>query len=122
MLKDFQEQVKREEGYVLSDGTLCPLAILCKVYDFLEDWGIVYELDGIRKAIGLEEGVASARQAYYYDELINPDEGDAEYIWQDEVTGFLDYIAPKGYYFGNIEGDWSHIGWFKIEGKPTVKS
>lgn len=36
-------------------------------------------------------------------------------MWHNEVWNELERIAPEGTYFGTLEGDGSHFGWFELE-------
>ena len=44
---------------------------------------------------------------------------EAYLMWHEEVWDMLIRIAPQGTYFGTLEGDGSHFGWWDDEDEET---
>ena len=113
--KIFQEKVKRNVGYIFSEGTHDYEALLAKAYDFLCDFSIRTDLrKEIGKALGVPEG-KSAELLHFYNDLPDSDIEVLSSLWNEEVFYFLENLSPSGYYFGTQEGDGSCFGWFKVE-------
>lgn len=121
-IKQLQDTIIREEGYILSDGTLNLNDLLSKAYDVF----VRYEMDDeklkkdiisvftLKKEIGEYESLFVEK--YYGDAEIKDDAmDDAYYIWNEDVFNFFNEIAPNGYSFGSSEGDGALIGWFKYD-------
>lgn len=114
---DFQKHVRKNEGYILSDGTLNLEHLLSKAYDFI----VLYNLETELKEDILEcfeydgevNGDLFLKQ--YYDEARLNEDYNATVLWNEDVYMYFNEIAPDGYYFGSSDGDGALIGWFKYE-------
>ena len=68
----------------------------------------------------LPEGEAKQEQESRWNELFSHDEDEdganeqIDYLLED-LTAALEKIAPKGMYFGSLEGDTADIGFWTIE-------
>lgn len=114
--ESLKKKIRKEEGYILSDGTLDYQALLCKAYDLINDFGIRTGLKKeIAESIGFDlTGIGlSAFGAYYHNQLTYT-KGDLAYLWSEDVFNLFSSISPIGYYFGSLDGDGACIGWFKI--------
>ena len=130
----FKQFTTKNEGYLLSDGTLNNLHLLTKAYDFIDLW----ELESSRitelkqdilkcfKATEYDNYVIEGKnlfmQQYHseielksYDEMQEEYGWSHDYLWNEDVFNFLSNISPDNYYFGSSEGDGACIGWFKFE-------
>jgi hypothetical protein len=119
IIKEFHNFVINNEGFVLSDGTLNSVHLLAKAYDFLKNNELnenlrkeiltVFEVDGV-----IEEGLFAKQ---YWGEATIPQEKtfEANEILNEDVFNYFMEISPKGYSFGNQEGDGACIGWFRYE-------
>lgn len=123
---DFQNSVRKNEGYILSDGTLNLEHLLPKAYDFLDYYKIrnvklkkdileCFEIDG--------EFLGGLFTKQYYGEARLKDDSEsmekANYLWNEEIYNFFNEISPNGYIFGSSEHDWALIGWFKYESEEV---
>lgn len=125
-IREFQADVRNGEGFILSDGTLDVVALLCKAHNLMASYNIDYRKGkskslrkDILKALGLPASgkeKVSAFEAYYYGR-IQPKASMEElgYLWNGDVFNMFNMISPKGYYFGSHPGDGACIGWFKVE-------
>lgn len=114
---DFQKHVRKNEGYILSEGTLKLEHLLSIAYDFI----VLYNLKTSLKEDILEcfeydrevNGDLFLKQ-YYGEARLNEDY-NATVLWNEDVYMYFNEIAPDGYYFGSSYGDGALIGWFKYE-------
>lgn len=113
-IKDLQKDIRKEEGYILSDGTLNLTHLLPKAYDLMLSYNLQTNL---KKEI---ESVFTAlptfhNQYYGETEIIEDKMEDAVYLWNEDIFNYFNNISPNGYYFGSSEGDGACLGWFKYE-------
>lgn len=118
--RDFQKDVRKNGGYILSDGTLNLKHLLPKAYDLMVAYRIRTTLpEEILKVVKVEGdvGFADLFLKQYYGEMTIPEENeqDATYLWNEDVYNFFNELSPAGYYFGGSDGDGACIGWFKME-------
>ena len=125
-VKEFQADVRNNGGFILSDGTLEVVVLLCKAHDLMASYDIDCSKGRgkslrkyILKALGLpasDRERVSAFEAYYYGR-IQPKASmeELEYLWNEDLFNMFNTISPKGYYFGSHPGDGACIGWFKVE-------
>ena len=121
--KELHEAIAKNEGYILSDGTLNLRHLLPKAYDLLN----YYELGAELRAeiltcfnpvgdVELDPQQSLFLYQYYDDAELNEDKlEDANYLWNEDVYNFFNFISPDGYFFGSSEGDGACIGWFRYE-------
>ena len=136
----FKDFVTKNEGYLLSDGTLNNLHLLTKAYDFIDLW----ELES-SKITELKQDILKCFKATEYDnyviegknlymqqyhseiELKSYDEMQEEYgwthndLWYEDIHNFLNEISPDNYFFGSSESDGACIGWFKFENEDITE-
>lgn len=127
-IKDLQNKIIRNGGYILSDGTLNLQHLLPKAYDIL----INYELDDnfeLQNEIlscfelriwsnqeFINKGFSLFVEQYHNDAKLKDDKQiEASDIWEEDINELFNNIAPDGFYFGSTEGDGACIGWFKYE-------
>ena len=116
-----QKDIRKNKGFIFSDGTLNPQHLLPKFYDLLTDYNI--QASSLKKDIeacfrptsnnGSELKPTFHNQYHSLIRLVY----DIEFI-NETITScydFLDSIAPEGYYFGSTDGDGACIGFFKYE-------
>jgi len=128
-VKDFHKVVHKHGGYVLSDGTCNLKHLLPKAFDFIRMYNMRDKkgvADLILMSHRFEDGYdfdhkkpgLFAAQYYGHATLIEDDYQcveDNNWLWHEEVFNYFNDIAPRGYYFGHIDGDGACIGWFRQE-------
>lgn len=119
-IRDLQKTIKKNQGYIMSDGTLNPKHLLPKYYDLLNCYNI--KSQKIKKEIEACFTPKKYKPTFYNQyynniQLANETIEDQEGIsWiLEKLSDFLNNIAPKGYYFGFSEGDGACIGFFRYE-------
>jgi hypothetical protein len=111
-IKDLQKDIRKHQGYILSNGTCNLQHLLPKAYDLIKGYNLRTALPK-----DIEEvftGVPSFIEQYHGRSVVRDDEG-ASYVWNESVYNYFNDIAPKGYYFGASEGDGACLGWFKCD-------
>ena len=116
-----QKEIRKNQGIIISDGTLNPQHLLPTFYDILTNYNI--QASQLKKDIeawfrptsnnGSELKPTFHNQYHSLIRLVY----DIEFI-NETITScydFLDSIAPEGYYFGSTDGDGACIGFFKYE-------
>lgn len=126
-IKQLKHDIRRNGGYILSDGTLNMQHLLPKAHDVLIAYNInakqlkqeivecfTFDTKSWKK---VHAGSLFAAQYWGRAEIKKDFENDsnADYVWHDAVYNFFDNLSPNGYYFGSSEGDGACIGWFKLE-------
>jgi hypothetical protein len=123
-IKDLQKDIRKNEGYILSDGTLNLTHLLPKAYDLLVTYNMQSQTaKDIKKAIeevfintdtDQTEKLLPTYINQYYSEIEIPDDKqeEANYLWNEDIFNYFNSIAPNNYYFGSNEGDGACIGWF----------
>lgn len=136
-VKDLQEKIIKDEGFILSDGTLNLNHLLSKAHDLIQMERLEGECKGclktspkytksIMKQIRTifhhedEEKYMELHCLYdpvYYGTSYIPHDNmiQASELWNETIFNFFNEVAPDGYYFGSSEGDGALIGWFKYE-------
>jgi hypothetical protein len=128
-IKDLQKDIRKNEGYILSDGTLNLTHLLPKAYDLLVGYNMQSQtakdlkkaIEGVFENVGNEQTekyLPTFENQYFYNiRLIqtNEKQDEASYIWNEDIFNYFNNIAPNKYYFGCSEGDCACIGWFKCE-------
>jgi hypothetical protein len=126
-IKDLQKDIRKNEGYIFSDGTFNLNHLLPKTYDLLVAYNMQSQTaKNIKKAIeGIfvntdkdqTEKLLPTYINQYYSNIEIPDDKqeEASYIWNEDIFNYFNSIAPNNYYFGSSEGDGACIGWFKEE-------
>lgn len=132
-IKALQADIRKREGYILSDGTLQNSTLLAKAFDLI----VAYNFSAAKRKNLLDEiarcftwsnieyqkdfahlfphASLDIPRFYSYCEIVEAQQEDASWIWNESLYNLFNNIAPKGYYFGSSEGDGACIGWFKIE-------
>lgn len=113
--KDFQQWVKKNEGYILSDGTLNLTHLLAKAHDFIVNFRIKTPLKKEIASLfkGIENESCILNKVYHSEtHILEEKMEEANAIWNEDVFYFLNEIAPNGYSFGSSDGDGALIGWF----------
>lgn len=120
--RELQKDIAKNEGWILSDGTLKVQDLLCKCYDTIIAYNLTSRVDAfITKKENLRDdirecfrGEPTFYNSFYGQCSIIPErENDACELLNNQVWDFMNNIAPKGYYFGSSEGDGACIGFFK---------
>lgn len=122
-IKDLQKDIRKGQGYILSDGTLNLLHLLPKAYDLMLEYNMRTTLkDEIENVFTNtdEEEIEKCLPTFhnqYYSHIEIPDnkQEDASYLWNEDIFNYFNNISPSGYYFGSSEGDGTCIGWFEYE-------
>lgn len=113
--KELQKYIREREGLILSEGTLRHEDLLATAYDFLTAWGIRFNKAKILGLFETDGEVHSLQEKVYWDlAKIKDDTEEVWEVWQN-VSDFLNEIAPNGYYFGSHPGDGACIGFFRDE-------
>ena len=121
-IKQLQKDIRKEGGYILSDGTLNLQHLLPKAYDLIKGYNLQSKqakriLQDIKEVFDHED--PSFINQYYGEIELNVTNNkqmeNASYIWHEDIFNFFNNIAPNKYYFGSSEGDGACIGWFKYE-------
>lgn len=135
--KALHQVIKKEGGYILSDGTLNLLHLLTKAGDFITGWNLkqspkskhikpaVIYSDIVSCMQGEKEIITKLKQKktglfyeqYYGNIELKPDneqDYSAYHVWND-FESFAQQIAPDGYYFSYSEGDGACIGFFRYD-------
>lgn len=126
-IKDLQKDIRAQQGFILSDGTLNLTHLLPKAYDLIIGYNMQSQtVKDIKKTI--EEIFINtdkdqtekllptfSNQFYSYIEIPNEKQEEAGYIWNEDIFNYFNSIAPNGYYFGSSEGDGACMGWFKCQ-------
>jgi len=123
-IKDLQKVIRKEEGYILSDGTLNLTHLLPKAYDLILTYNLQTNLKKEIESVFVATENASNKfevtptyinQYYSNVEIPENKEEDVSYLWNEDIYNYFNNISPNGYYFGGSEGDGACIGWFKVE-------
>lgn len=123
-IKNLQKDIKKAEGYILSDGTCNLTHILPKCYDLIVAYNLRTDIKTeITKvfvntlATTSKEKLLPTFENQYYSRIEIPDNKQEEsgYIFNELIFNYFNNISPKGFYFGSSEGDGACFGWFKIE-------
>lgn len=126
-IKQLQKDIRKEEGYILSDGTLNLTHLLPKAYDLIVNYNmqsktaktIKNDIESVFTNTDKEQinKLLPTFINQYYSEIEIPEEKqeEASYIWNEDIFNYFNNIAPNKYYFGCTEGDGACIGWFKCE-------
>lgn len=117
--RDLQKDVRKEGGYILSDGTCNMKHLLPKAHDLILEYKIQSSdlLTLIRKCFSCTRPYwlwCDMWTETYHGRIELKEDADANEVW-NEVCDFFNSLAPAGYYFGSSEGDGACIGWFKYE-------
>jgi len=115
-----QKEIRKNQGIIVSDGTLNPQHLLPTFYDILTNYNI--QASQLKKDIetcfGSTNNNSESRPTFYnqYHNLIRLVYG-SEFIHEtlNSCWDFFNSIAPQNYYFGSTEGDGACIGFFKYE-------
>lgn len=119
-IKQLQKDIRKEGGYILSDGTLNLQHLLPKAYDLIKGYNLQSKqakriLQDIKEVFDHED--PSFINQYYGEIELNVTNNEqmenASYIWHEDIFNFFNNIAPNKYYFGCTEGDGACIGFFK---------
>lgn len=121
--KELHEDIQKNEGYILSDGTLNLQHLLPKAYDLLNHYELGAELRkdilACFKPVGDNEiDPEQSLFLYQYYSEVELDEDkmeEANEIWNEDVYTLFSFLSPAGYSFGSSEGDGACIGWFRWE-------
>ncbi len=112
--------IKKQGGYILSDGTLGIVFLLAYAYDLFQTYGLQTRLHRkIGKALGIKNGSVSAVCACRYENSgVNKLNGAEKSVtlnnlWFNEVSVVLNKMSPDGYCFGQHPDDMMCVGWFK---------
>lgn len=119
--QQLHEDILKNEGYILSDGTLNLKHLLPKAYDLLNYYELGAELRAdiltcFKPAEGVEIDPRQSLFLYQYYSEVELDEEkqeEANYIWNEDVYNMFNFLSPDGYSFGSSEGDGACIGWFR---------
>jgi len=121
-IKHLQNDIRKGEGYIFSDGTLNLQHLLPKAYDLIKDYNLQSKqaksiLQDIKEVFNHKD--PSFINQYYskikLDVKNSEQMENASYIWHEDIFNFFNNIAPNKYYFGSTEGDGACIGWFKFD-------
>lgn len=115
MVADLVKKIKNGKGFVVSEGTLNPVDLICTYYDLLVKYKINPSMQvEIRKLLKIDNKV-NASYEYFNGRIkkVNTD-NISDYVNLD-IYDYFNSIAPKGYYFGSHEGDGACVGWFMME-------
>ena len=123
--KDLQRAIRRNEGYILSEGTLNLVHLLTSAYDLLNEYNIKSaqlkkDIESVFNNTGefkddKEKMIPSfGNQFYGWIEIPDDKMEEASYIWNEDIFYFFNEIAPNGYYFGSQEGDGALIGFWQF--------
>jgi len=106
-----QEEILRVEGLGFSRATLNPIHLIERALTVVDGWGISEEQPMLVEEANkiLEEDRREEDDKRIDDDVFHTRVG---HIW-DDLRGWMERIAPRGYYFGSTEGDGSDIGWWK---------
>lgn len=122
-IKTLQKTIKKEQGFILSDGTMNLLHLLPKAYDLITGYNLrtnlKKEIEEVFSNADKEEKEKLLPSFYnqYYSgvEITEEKMEEAGYLWNENIYNYFNNISPNGYYFGSSEGDGACIGWFKFE-------
>jgi predicted RNA-binding Zn-ribbon protein involved in translation (DUF1610 family) len=125
-IQKFKSMIKRNEGGVLSDGTLNLQHLLAKAYDLINNGNFEGKeklLDEIWGLYKFENDIDDSKCDLYRYQFIGwaelkedeKSQNIANEIWHEDLFNFFNEISPEGYAFGSSEGDGALFGWFKIE-------
>jgi len=114
-----QKEIRKNQGIIISDGTLNPQHLLPTFYDILVNYNI--QASQLKKDIETcfrSNNDSELKPTFHnqYHNLIRLVYG-SEFI-NETLTScydFLDSIAPQNYYFGSTDGDGACIGFWKYE-------
>lgn len=124
-IKHLQKDIRKGEGYILSDGTLNLKHLLPKVYDLIITYNMQSKTAKDIKAaieelfINIDEEETEkqlpifANQYYNRIKFAEDKQEEISYIWNENIFNYFNNISPNRYYFGHSEGDGACIGWFK---------
>jgi hypothetical protein len=136
-MEQLKQEIIKDDGYILSDGTLNLKHLFPKAYDLIMGYDLVNESNIEHdKAIQLCSDILTWFKSTDEEEEINPEsslfmqqywgyielkdehEHGGNYspweLW-DEICNYFCEISPDDFYFGSNEGDGACIGWFKYE-------
>jgi hypothetical protein len=112
-IKQLQADIKKGEGYILSDGTLNLQHLLPKAYDLIKGYNLKTNLKKDICSVLNHNDPTFYNQYYGNVKLESNKEEEASYLWNEDIYNYLNNISPKGYYFGSSEGDGACIGFFR---------
>lgn len=124
--RDLQKDIRNNEEFILSEGTLNINHLLAKAYDLMVAYNLRPNIYGYIQSKSIykeiqetfnapKSGTPSLMTDVYYGlaEIPREKEEYAFMLW-DDITSYFQELAPSGYYFGESEGNSSCIGWFRL--------
>jgi hypothetical protein len=118
-----QKDIRKNQGLIISDGTLNPRHLLPTFYDILTNYNIqASQASQLKKDIetcfrntnnGSELKPTFHNQYHGLVRLVYGNKFIQEAL--ASCYDFFDSIAPANYYFGSSNGDGTCIGFFKYE-------
>lgn len=124
---DLQKDIRNNEGFILSEGTLKLDHLLAKAYDLMKTYNLRPNIYGYIQEKSIFEEILDTYhtrrdniqgslfyEVFYGLEIPKEKEGYALMLW-DDITSYFQKLSPSGYYFGESEGDGACLGWFKYE-------
>jgi hypothetical protein len=139
--KQLQQDIKKHDGFIFSDGTCNLLHLLTKAGDFIDSYNLKsrktdYWTPRYKDFLKQFEPTEYAKEtrpqvmqelknrkislfmAQYHSLIRLIPEREVEYshynLW-DDFESYMTNISPKGYYFGASESDGACIGFFRYE-------
>lgn len=110
-INTFLEQLQKGNGLVFSEGTLNVAELLCESYTFLKTFNMSKQL---RNGISFMFNKEPTSGNYFFGKVtLKVDEYEASEYLNESVFDYFNEVAPKGFYFGTLEGDGSCFGWWK---------
>jgi len=110
-VKELRNAIKEREGMIVSIDTLLTYDLLFATYAIVKN----YDLNPDFKD-SLDYILSKPEEHVNYYNSDHPDlPGTAMWLWVEDIFQYFNDIAPKGYYFGNTEGDGACFGWFREE-------
>lgn len=125
-LEQLRSFLSQGDGYTLSTGTLNPEHLLVVYHDVLvqlQDAEVQELVNRIRAEFvtvdsdsTLEEELSAGQQlgnALYYSRIQLREDAEP-YDLLESCANLFEQAAPPNMYFGSLEGDGAHIGWFRL--------
>ena len=129
-ITNFQNLVKNEHNYTLSNGTFSMTHLLSRIYDFLTTYNINTKYSEeikrkIEKCFSCVDGDIEInfplfrKQHYGLIKIKKYQRYNSRKVF-DEAVFYLNEIAPEGYYFGATEENGSCFGFYLISKKVEL--
>lgn len=110
-VRELQKAIIEHEGLIVSTDTLLTYDLLLASDTIIKEYSLKPDFRH-----ELNEILDEPEEWVNHYNSNHPDLSDnAMWLWIEDIYEYFNRIAPKGYYFGNQEGDGALFGWFREE-------